>query len=252
MAIMVGTGILLVAGTATLIVRRQAIAYQFALAGGRSDIARHLAEPVDLTAMISRQGTPAAYFDSINQFPAWRSVPRGFQVFAHVPLQIDGMLCLWGARNAAGGLNFPEQILGIQLNQRFETLYLYHGAFFPSANNTPVCAVVFRYEDGSSATNQLLYGADIVEWAARPGVKANTPKGPNGKTANDPTGPNSKAAWVGGTSKPGKNFPLRFCLSAIANPSPSAKVTAIDLYSCKNQTAACIMAMTTGKSGLLK
>jgi hypothetical protein len=36
------------------------------------------------------------------------------------------------------------------------------------------------------------------------------------------------------------------------NPQPILEVASIDLFSCKSQTAACIMAMTAGKSGLMK
>lgn len=82
---------------------------------------------------------------------------NGFQVFDGVPLEIEGMICLWSEGNATKlHINFPEARLGIPLNQKFETLYVCHGSFFKSPDGTPVCSVVFRYEDGSSVTNQLL------------------------------------------------------------------------------------------------
>jgi len=230
--------VLLVFVLATAIVFRHKIASHLAFAGGKRAIASHKALPVDMTANYT---TPASYFDKITKFPAWKTVPLGFQVFDNVPLQIGGMICLWGSGNAKIGLVFPEQILGIAVNQKFETLYVYHGSFFESPANTPVCEVVFRYEDGSSATNQLLYGADILDWIDN-----------HAKVPAAPTGPNSKLAWVGGDFAPGKNRPLRFCLTAIRNPQPSLEVTSIDLISCKSKTAACIMAMTTGQSGLMK
>ena len=230
--------ILLVAGTATIFVCRHQITHQFTLAGGKRAIANHLATPIDLT---SHYSTPASYFDQISGFPAWKSVPRGFQVFDNVPLEIGGMMCLWSERGESRGLHFPEQFLDIGVNQKFAALYVYHGAFFASPDKTPVCLVVFRYEDGSSATNQLLYGSDILDWNYK-----------RGRTGFGPTGPDSKLAWVGGTATPGKDEPLRFCLTSIENPQPSLAVTTIDLISCKNRTTACIMAMTTGKSGLMK
>lgn len=247
--IMVAAGVFLAAGTGTLVVFRHQIEHNLTLAAGRRAVANHIVTPLDLT---DKYTTPAAYFGQIKQFPVWGAAPQGFQVLDHVPLQIDGSFCLWGGRNAARGMAFPKEVLGIEVNQTFETLYVYHGAFYESPANTPVCEVVFHYEDGSTATNQLLYGADIVEWAAKPGKRANTPAGPNHKTANDPSGPNSKAAWVGGTIDRGKKHPARFCLTAIANPQPSLKVTSMDWYSCKNQTAACIMAMTLGRAGLMQ
>ena len=45
---------------------------------------------------------------------------------------------------------------------------------------------------------------------------------------------------------------LRFSLTALTNPNPLSEVTSIDLYSCKTNSAGCIMAMTTGRSGLMK
>jgi hypothetical protein len=182
----------------------------------------------------------ANYFDSL-QTLGWRSVPRWFQVFDHVPLDIDGIICLWGGRSAQGGLVFPEQVLDIGVNQRFETLYVYYGVFFSSPDKTPVCEGVFRYEDGSSVTNQLLYGADVLDWNVR-----------RDRSKTAPNGPNSRLAWEGGTFTPGKKEPLRFCLTAIKNPQPSLEVTTIDLFSCKSQSAPCIQAMTVGRSGLMK
>ncbi len=198
------------------------------------------ATPVDLTAYYT---TPASRFDQIAGFSGWNSVPRGYQVFDQVPLEIGGMICLWGGGNAQKlNIIFPEQVPGIQLNRKFETLYLYHGAFFKSPAGTPVCEVVFHYEDGSSITNLLRYGDDILDWIAKS----------NADGVIGPTGPNSRLAWVNGSFSPDKNQPLRLCLTALANPKPDRLVTAVDLYSCKSWTAACIMAMTTGQSGLMK
>ncbi|MGZ4972920.1 MAG: hypothetical protein ACXWDN_09185, partial [Limisphaerales bacterium] len=249
-----GACVLLTAATASLIVLREPIQHRIALAGGRRAIANHTATPIDLTA---HYDTPVSFFNQITEYPVSGAAPVtiapvGFQVFDHVPLQIDGAFFLWGSQNAAGGLVFPEKALGIDVNQKFETLYVYHGAFFPSADNTPVCQVVFHYDDGSMATNQLLYGSEIVEWAARSGKRANTRTGPKSKTLNDPTGPNSKAVWVGGTRTPGQNRPVRFCLTAIANPQPSLTVTSMDWFTCRSQTSAVIIAMTIGRSGLMK
>jgi len=232
--------VLLALAAATLIAFRHKISDQLTIARGKHVIASHEAALVDMTPNYT---TPASYFPKITSFPAWKTVPTGFQVFDNVPLQIDGMICLWGAGNANQlKIIFPEQILGIAVNQKFEILYVYHGAFFTSPEKTPVCEVVFRYTDGSSATNQLLYGSDILDWVAKN----------RGKTTIGPTGPNSKLAWVGGTFTPGAKKPLRLCLTAIENPQPALEVAFVDLYSCKSQTAPCIMAMTTGRAGLIK
>jgi hypothetical protein len=196
--------------------------------------------PLDLTPYYT---TPASGFDLIADFPAWKSVPRGTQVFDQVPLEIGGMFCLWGEGCAKRKppVIFPEAVTGIQMNRKFETLYVYHGSFYSSPAGTPVCDVVFRYADGSSATNQMRYGDDFLDW------RVNV----NGGTVISPAGSNSKLAWVGGSFLPDKIQPLSFCLTAIENPRPQMPVTSVDFYSCKSRTAAVIMAMTTGKAGLM-
>ena len=203
-------------------------------------IASHDAAPLSLTTNYT---TPASYFDSITRFPAWKTVPRGPQVFDGVPLDIEGMICLWGEGNATKlHIIFPEARLGIAMNKKFDTLYVYHGCFFTSDAGTPVCAVVFRYADGTSVTNQMLYGDDFIDWMTKKGEEP----------IAGPTAERSRLAWVGGSSSTNSFRPLRLCLTAIENPQPTVEVTTVDLYSLKSRTAACIMAMTPGKAGLMK
>ena len=157
-----------------------------------------------------------------------------------MPLQIDGLLYLWEPGNAKAGNIFPEEVHDIPINQKFETLYVYHGAFYSAPNGTPVCEVVFHYEDGSTATNQLLYGSDMLDFVIS---NSGHPKGP--------TAARTKRVWIGATFTPGRDQPLQFNLTAIENPYRALEVKTIDLNSCKNQSAALsFWPLTTGKSGL--
>jgi hypothetical protein len=218
-----------------VIVFQHKIANQIARAEGKRAIANHLAAPLDLTANYIRSTA------NFHRSPIWKAVPIGFQVFHHVPLQIDGYMLLWGEGNAKTGAVFPEEVLGIAVNQKFETLYVYHCTFYGSPNNTPVYDLVFRYEDDNSVTNTIRYGVDTIDF--------NTP---GGKTKTGPSGTNSMVAWVGGSfTKDGKR-PLLFCLTAIENPKPFLEVKSIDLYSSKNKSAGVILALTPGRSGLMK
>jgi hypothetical protein len=212
--------------------------HRIAVAKGERTIAKHLAEPLDMTKVVQ---TPASRFKLIKQVPAWQFVPIGFQTYRNVPLQIDGQICLYGEGNARNGTKFAESLTGIPINQKFETLYVYHGAFYVSPRGTPVYKIVFRYEDGSSATNQILYGDDVLDWYAN-----------RGNVVTGPTSERSRLAWHGGAGPGEGKQPLRFCLTAVENPFPAAKVTAMDLYSCKSQSAACILAFTPGRAGLMQ
>jgi hypothetical protein len=226
---------LFVAVVAMLIIFRHDIANNLALAAGNRAIARHVVTPLDLTGQYT---APGDVFDGDGY---WGDVPNGFQVFDHVPFQIDGLMCLWGAGNAKAGADFPEAVTGIPVNQKFEALYIYHGAFYSAPDRTPVCEVVFRYDDGTSATNQLLYGSDMLDFVID---HSNHPRGP--------TGARTKSAWVGASFSQTRTEPLRFSVTAIDNPYNYLTVKTIDVYSCKSRTAACILAMTTGKAGLLR
>ena len=232
--IALATVVLLALGVGTWIVLQLNIPRRLALAEGRRAIASHKAEPLDLTAQYD---TLASNFG--NEMTV---VPRGFQTFAHVPLQIDGSKCLWGGGYPYHGEGIgAENLLGIPVHRRFETLYVCHGAIFWSPNNATVYELVFRYDDDYSVTNQIRYGVDVLDWYAN-----------KGKVVIGPAGPNSRLAWHGEYSANGKIIPLRFSLTALKNPKPFMEVTSIDLYSCKSNSCGLILAMTTGRSGLMR
>jgi hypothetical protein len=236
-AVVWGTVVVLIGAVATtLILQWPNITNRMMVAAGERAVARHIATPIDLTGQYAAS---AAAFENSAGF--WGEMPWEFQVFRHVPLQIDGIMYLWGAGNAKGGNVYPEEVTGIPVNLKFETLYVYHCTFYGSPKNTPVYDLVFRYEDGESATNTMRYGVDTMDF--------NTP---GGRSLKGPSGPNTKVAWVGSSFTPDGKHPLLFSLTALKNPRPSFQVASIDLFSSKQQSAGVIFAMTAGPSGLMK
>ena len=236
-AIVWGAVLVLLASVATtLFFQRDNIANWMTVSEAKHAVAKHIATPLDLTASYA---SPASTMEDSSSY--WGEVPWEFQVFRHVPLQIDGVMYLWGAGNAKAGAVFPEQIVGIPVNQKFETLYVYHCTFYVSPKGTPVYDMVFRYENGDSATNTIRYGIDTMDF--------NTP---GGTKIVGPSGSNTKVAWVGSSFTPDGKHPLLFSLTAINNPQPLLQVTSIDLFSSKNQSAGVVLAMTAGKAGLMK
>ncbi len=175
------------------------------------------------------------------RFP-WGAVPRGAKTFGNIPLAIDGMICLWGASNAKMGLVFPEQIDDIGVNRKFETLYVYHTAFFQSPEGSPVYRLTLHYADGSLRECTLCYGMHLVDWY----------EGSNERLSGL-SDPKSQIVWRGDPPKntAGKPKKLRFCLTSIPNPKPSLEVKSISLASAKGNSAGCILAMTTGPADLL-
>lgn len=228
--------VLLVLGATTLFLERQNISDWMTITAGQRAVAKHIATPIDLTG---HYATPAFALENSSSY--WGEIPWEFRVFRHVPLQIDGIMYLWGAGNAKSGAVYPEEVTGIAVNLKFDTLYVYHCTFYNSPKYTPVYNLVFRYDDGESATNTIQYGVDTMDF--------NTP---GGKNIKGPSGHNTKVGWIGSSFTADGKHPLLFSLTAIKNPRPASNVTSIDLFSCKNQSAGVILAMTAGPADLMK
>jgi hypothetical protein len=194
-------------------------------------------QPLDLKRYY---GMKAEHFDTVKQYP-WPAAPRGSQKFAGVPLEIGGSFSLWGEENAKRGMKFPEEFQGIPVGRAFETLYVYHTSYFEAPAGTAICEVRFQYDDGTSESDQIVAGSDVRDW-----FQNADDKNPG------PTAKRSTLAWSGEGLASGRPQKIRFFLTAIANPQPEKTVTTIDLVSTKTRSASNILAMTTGKAGLMK
>lgn len=179
-------------------------------------------------------------FEKIKQYP-WAVTPRGRQTFAGVPLEIQGATILWGQRNADRGQNYPEKFTDIPCQQKFETLYILHCVFFEAAKGEPSFDIVLNFQGGEKQTETILCGDDSKDWWVN---DPNEALGPSGKR--------STLAWTGTGKANDRDQDVRFCLTAIDNKHPDDLVSTIDLVSSKKQAAGVILAITVGKSGLLK
>src|SRR4051812_7987124 len=90
--IAVGLPVFVVAVVAlVLFLKRQDIADHVKTSAGQSAVAQHIATPLDLSAQYAHGA-----FDQGGGSSYWHDVPWRFQVFNGVPLQIDGLMYLWG------------------------------------------------------------------------------------------------------------------------------------------------------------
>ena len=239
--VIITLAVLFALGITAAILFRNAIAQAVALHEGESAVADHTVTPIDLNDAVSQYGMSASSFD---QSFRWQAIPTDFQVFDGVPFQIDGAMFLWGSRFAKAG--WAEQIPGLPVNQKFQTLYLLHCAFHISPRGKPVYKVVFHYQDDdiSPVTNTMFYGEQILDWYTGSARGVRHLAGPRSH--------DSRLAWAGGAFSPDNKSPLILCLTAITNPAPDLEVTTIDLDSCKGESASCVFGMTFGKAGLMK
>ena len=195
-------------------------------------------DPLDLTAYY---GTPAAAFDKIESYP-WRDAPRGSKILGNISVEIGGMICLWGAANAERGLVFPQYVEGIQVGRKFEALYLLHATFHNSPAGTPVAHLILNYEDESFDSTVICCGTHVKDWL------------PNPTETLELGDPKSKVVFRNKSSMHPDTKPreLRFFITEIANKDPNQLVTSIDLVTAKENSASCILGMTTGPANLLK
>jgi len=192
---------------------------------------------IDLSAFLRMK---ADDFDKVKTYP-WPAAPRGSQTLVGVPVDIRGALMLWGQANADRGMKYPESVTGIGCKQKFETLYILHGAFFEGAKGEPMFDVVLHYEGGEKHADTVLCGDDARDWYVN---KPNESLGPAGQR--------STLAWVGEGKSGERDQKIRFCMTAIENKHPDRVVGTIDLASSKKKAAGCILAITVGKAGLMK
>ena len=187
----------------------------------------------------------AAFYDEDASFNApgcWQAVPRGLQTLGGIPFRIDGLIQLWGEGPAGIGRNYREKVEGIPLEANFQTLYALHAASFSTTEGTPIAEVVFRYADGSSATNAVRYGTDSRDWWE-----------PLSERNPLPANSASKVIWRGDhPSLPDWVKSLRLFGMAIPNPKPESEVKSVDLISTKSRVTWLVLSLSTGRAGLLK
>jgi hypothetical protein len=194
------------------------------------------AQPLDLTKFYR---TPASQFDNSKTHP-WRVVPRGSKTFGNVPLAIDGRIFLWGEGNAKTGQVFPEKVDDIPVNRKFDSLYVYHATFFSSREGSPVYHLTLKYADDTASMTTICYGAHVRDWYKSPKEKVTELSDSKSKMVWSAENPDNKAVTI------------RFFISPITNPRPAVEVKSISLASAKGNSAACILAMTTGPDDLFK
>jgi hypothetical protein len=191
--------------------------------------------PVDLVTFYDHDAT----FDAPG---CWQAVPRGLQTLANIPFRVGGVIQLWGEGPAGIGRNYRESVESIPATGKFQTLYVLHGASFTTVDGTPIADVAFRYSDGSSATNSILYGTDSRDWWQ-----------PMAEHNPLPANSQSKIIWRGDhPSLPDWVKTLRLFGTSIPNPKPESEVKCVDLVSTKSRVTWIVLALTTGPSGLLR
>lgn len=199
-----------------------------ALPQAKGNVARQLL-PIDLTP----------YYDSeLSDFDkpgVWEAVPHGLQNWGGVPFEAKGLLQLYGTGSAGSGSVFRDRVVIDVAGRRFGQLHVLHGTAYSAPAGTPVARLVFRYSDGTSREQPVLYAHHVRNWWR---AKVEFPV----RVAD----PNTKVIWRG-THRQAEVYgkTLRLYKTAFPNPEPAKAVAKLELVSTKAEPAWVILAMTT-------
>lgn len=180
-------------------------------------------------------------FDGLGR-GTWRISPKNSVTVGNIPLKVGGIFVTWGAGNAGRGIDYPTYIEGIPVGKKFDSLYLYSCTFHSSPDGTPVASVIFNYDDEETAAMEILYGNHVRDWWKKP------------HESDEILDPKSKKVFRGlfPDAVPGQPDHIQFFLTEIVNPHPEKRVLTLDFVSAKEESALCVMALTTGPKEMLK
>jgi hypothetical protein len=183
--------------------------------------------PVPLDPFYQRQ------FADYRSTESWAQVPRGETNFDGVPFLMFGKIDLTGLGRARDGEFQPARVGEIPVGRRATRLHLIHGASYDSPHDTPMAAVLLRYESGEAQRLFLRYGVHVRNWY----VEARE---------TDPTlsDPRSLVIWNGTTRPDGSGTPTRLFKTTFDNPLPAQEIRAIELLSLFARANSVILAIT--------
>jgi len=201
------------------------------------------ATPIDLkpyvnAALTDSPASPAGNYDN-----NLAELPSGLNVYGGVPFDVEGLIQLGGkSLISAFHKNFPAEVDGIAIHQRFKKIHLLHaGDWVDTAEfGTTVARLVLHYENGSQGQIDLVAGRDVFEFWS-----------PLFTTGADPKyarmSPATERAWTGTNRFLEALWPdesLTLYKSTFTNPQPDLTVSTVDYVSTMTGTAPFLVGLT--------
>ncbi|MHA3772327.1 hypothetical protein ACXR0O_12405 [Verrucomicrobiota bacterium sgz303538] len=168
-------------------------------------------------------------------------LPSGEQVFNSIRFKVEDGYIRLGSRAER---EKPEKVQGIEVGMPVSKLYFLHGTGYGSygapggpiyvEDGTPIGEYTVHYEDGSTTSIPIVYGADVRDWWSW------------GKSVEVSRG---KIAWEGmnDASREEKQL-IRLYLTTWENPKPDKKVVSLDYVSTFKSAAAPFCVAITAES----
>jgi hypothetical protein len=186
--------------------------------------------PLDLTAFANmdnwttggRETLP--WMNSTRDGDDFRNLPVGEQVFSAIRFKvIDAAINNRKSVVAVSRSNGFPSCMEIPVNNTAACVYFLHTSSKPASENV-AGSVIFQYEDGSSKTNYIINGKQLVYWAFS-------------RLKTDYSG----IAWYG-KNKVSEGIGLSWC--AINNPDPDKKITKLIIMAPEGNSIYTVFAIT--------
>src|SRR5687768_17808791 len=107
--------------------------------------------PVDLSAVLQRR------LSTYKPSESWSAPPRGRQVLAGVPFEIEGKIEVTGLGSARDGKFFPTRVSGIKVGRKCDRLHVLHGTGYDDKDGSSAARLVLRSEEHTSELQSRLH-----------------------------------------------------------------------------------------------
>jgi hypothetical protein len=168
-------------------------------------------------------------------------LPSGVHDFGGVPFDVEGLIQLDGINIRQFKTNFPAAV-NIPINRKCSKIYLFHGAnwVYPQNFGTVVAKLILHYADGGTREIGIVAGEHVFDcWA------------PLFTTGVDPRyfkmAPGTERAWTGSNPFIKKFYPDESVIlykSTFDNPQPDKVISSLDYASTLTGTAPFLVGLT--------
>lgn len=160
-------------------------------------------------------------------------VPKGLQIFGGVTFDVRGLVQIAGAKSLkVTGLALPEEIKGIKVNRKGQSVNFLHACGWQSEPGTTIGAYIIHYANGEVKEAPIVYHQNVRDWwiYAKEGHV---------------TGEEAEEVWEGSNAATRRNGQKTQLIKYTwQNPLPGVEITTIDFTTTLEDPAPFLVAIT--------
>ena len=159
------------------------------------------------------------------------SLPRGIQKLGGTEFDVRGVIQLTGSLAESAGAAFPVSQTGIKLGRKCKHLHFLQAAGWQAEDGKVIGKYVLHYTGGETATLNIVYGTDTIDWW---------------KSSGDAKPPKSATVgWAGSNpATEALGSSLWLFKRTYDNPKPDLRIDSLDFISSQAESAPFLVALT--------